>query len=151
MQVPSISPSFQSDLTSKVKYGIHKTIADPTDVNNPDAAISGVVAAGGVSGAAVVASKLRTMRNAATTGQKYIKKVVSLKAKNVSILADFAAKMSKFFRGSKATSWISRAMESAVGRKTIGGAIGLGALGITAAQLYSAGDMAMEAYSTYKS
>ncbi len=149
MNVNSISPSFQADLHTKVGRHIQRTITDPTDVNNPDAAVGGVVAAGGVGGAAVVAGRLKSMRTALNATQKFGSRVVNLKAKNVSILTGFFGKMSKFFKNSKATSWISKIMDSPVGKKTIGGVVGLGALGITAAQLFSAGDMAFEAYDNY--
>ena len=64
MVVSSITtPNFGNSFSERVETGIKRTIADPTDVNNKDAAVGGAVAAGGVGGAAVVASRLKTMKN----------------------------------------------------------------------------------------
>lgn len=150
MTINLMAPSFRGDVTAKVYNGVKRTIADPTDVNNKDAAVGGAVAAGGVSGAAVVASRLNSMKSVAMTGQKVVTKAKVLNAKNVGLLTEFATNVSKFFKGSKATAWLARLMENATVKKIGGAAGGALAFGITAAQLYSAGDMALEAVDTYK-
>ena len=149
MSIQSINPSFNGEVTSKVYRGIKKTIADPTDVNNKDAAVGGAVAAGGVGGAAIVAGRLNTMKKMAITGQNMVNKAGVLKAKNLGLLTDFAHNVAKFFKETKATAWLARIMETPTAKKIGGAAGGALALGITAAQLYSAGDMAVEAIDTY--
>ncbi len=149
MSIPAVNPSFNGEMTSKVYNGVKKTITDPTDVNNKEAAVGGAVAAGGVGGAAIVANRLNTMRKMAMTGQHMVDKAGVLKAQNLGLLADFAKNVSKFFKETKATAWLARMMETPMAKKIGGAAGGALALGITAAQLYSAGDMAVEAIDTY--
>ena len=150
MTINAINPSFHGKTSRKVYNGVKKTIADPTDIKNKDAAIGGAVAAGGVGGAAVVASRLNSMRKMAITSQKLVDKAKVLKANNLSLLADFAKNLSKFFKETKATAWLAKLMETPTAKKIGGAAGGALALGITAAQIYSAGDMAVEAIDTYK-
>lgn len=147
--INSSSPAFNGDLTTKVCTGVKKTVFDPTDVNNKDAAVGGAVAVGGVSGAAVVASRLNTMKKVAITGQNMVNRAGALKAKNLSLLSDLAVNVTKFFKETKATAWLARLMEKPFVKKIGGAAGGALALGITAAQIYSAGDMAVEAIDTY--
>lgn len=149
MQINSINPSFNGNLTSRVYSGVKDTITDPTDINNRDAAVGGAVAVGGVGGAAVVANRLSTMKKMAISSQNVVNKAGVLKAKNLSLLADFAQNLAKFFKETKATRWIARLMDTPTAKKIGGAAGGALALGITAAQLYSAGDMAVEAIDTY--
>lgn len=151
MTINAINPSFTGETTtSRVYRGVKKAVADPTDVNNKDAAIGGAIAAGGVGGTAVVASRLNTMKQMAMSGKTVVTKATKLAAKNKSLLADFAFNLSKFFKETKATAWLARLMNTPTAKKIGGFAGGALALGITAAQLYSAGDMAAEAVDTYK-
>ena len=150
------------DRVSTVYTGIKKTIADPTDVNNRDAAIGGTVAAGagsavavggakyGAKGADVVASKLKTMRQIAVSGQQTIMQAGALKKQNLNMLYKMAGSVIKFFEHSKSMQWVARMMNTNIAKKVGGAAGGLLALGITGAQLYSAGDMAVESITTYK-
>jgi len=142
-------PNFNGNMAERVGSGVKKTIADPTDVRNKDAAVGGAVAAGGVGGAAVVAGRLKTMKNLAISSTNIASKAKLMNAKNVSLLAEFSTNIAKAFKNSKLTSWISRLMEMQPVKKFGAGFGGLLALGITAAQLYSAGDMAVEAVDTY--
>ncbi len=150
MTINSINPSFNGETTSRVYRGVKKAVADPTDVNNKDAAVGGAIAAGGVGGAAVVANRLNTMRKMTVSGRTVVARATKLAAKNKSLLADFAFNVVKFFKETKATAWLARLMETPTAKKVGGFAGGALALGITAAQLYSAGDMAAEAVDTYK-
>lgn len=143
------SPNFHGNMQDKIRTGVKRTITDPTDVRNKDAAVGGAVAASGVGGAAVVASRLKTMRNIATSGTNFVTKTKVLKAKNLSILSEFATNMGKAFKSSRLTSWVGRLIEMPPVKKFGAGLGGVLALGITAAQLYSAGDMALEAVDTY--
>ena len=145
--IQSISPNFQGNVVTE---SIKRTITDPTDVRNKDAAIGGTIAAGSVSGAAAVASKFRALRHAAVSTTNFAAKASKLKKANISLIADFFANMKTFFANTKATKWISRLMETPAARKIGGGLLGVSALGITAAQLFSAGDMAVEALQTYR-
>ena len=149
MSIPAIHPSFKGEGASKVYNTARKTIVDPTDVNNKEAAIGGAVAAGGVGGAAAVASRISSLKKAAVASQSLVNRADALKAKNIGLLADFAKNVSKFFKETKATAWLARLMETPTAKKIGGAAGGALALGITAAQLYSAGDMAVEAIDTY--
>ncbi len=150
MVVSSITtPNFGNSFSERVETGIKRTIADPTDVNNKDAAVGGAVAAGGVGGAAVVASRLKTMKNIAVSGSSLANRTRALNAKNLSLLTEFATNMGKAFKASKLTSWAAKLMENPCVKKFGAGFGGLLALGITGAQLYSAGDMALEAVDTY--
>lgn len=147
--VQPITPNFNGNITDKVYNGVKRTIADPTDVKNKDAAVGGAVAASGIGGAAVVASRLKTMRNVAISGSKLATTAKAMNKKNWKLLADFATNIGKTFKKSKLTSWISRLIEMPPVKKFGAGLGGMLALGITAAQLYSAGDMAFEAIDTY--
>ena len=90
MSISAINPSFCGKKSSKVYNGVKKVIQDPTDVQNKDAAVGGAVAAGGIGGAAVVASRLKALRTAAVTGQNVVNRATILNTTNVGILADFA-------------------------------------------------------------
>lgn len=151
MKVNNIStPNFNGNYSEKIGTGIKRTIADPTDVRNKDAAVGGAVAAGSVGGAAVVASRLKTVKNIATSGSAFVARAKALNKNNMSALSEFAANMGNAFKSSRLTSWISRLIEMPPVKKFGVGFGGLLALGITAAQLYSVGDMAVEAVNTYK-
>ena len=149
MSINAIHPSFNGERTKKVYKRVKKTITDPTDVNNKDAAVGGAVAAGGVGGAAVVANRLSTMKKMAISGQNFANNARALKVKNMSLLADFAHNVAKFFKETRATRWLAKLMETPTAKKIGGAAGGALALGITAAQLYSVGDMTAEAIDTY--
>ncbi len=147
--VQPITPNFNGNITDKVYNGVKRTIADPTDVQNKDAAVGGAVAASGIGGAAVVASKLKTMKNVAVSSSKFATSVKMLNNKNLSSLSKFATTVGAALKKSKLTSWISRLIEMPPVKKFGAGFGGMLALGITVAQLYSAGDMAFEAIDTY--
>ena len=162
MSVSSINPAFNGEFSTKVYNGVKKTITDPTDVNNKEAAIGGTVAAAGGSvavaggakygtkGVAVVANRLKTMKNMAITSQNVVTQAGALKQKNLKILHKMAVSVIKFFENSPSMKWLAKAMNSNIAKKVGGAAGGILALGITGAQLYSAGDMAVEAINTYK-
>lgn len=143
------TPNFNGYITDKISTGVKRTITDPTDVNNKDAAVGGAVAVSGVGGAAVVASRLKTMRNIATSSKNFVSNAKVLNANNLSILSEFVENMSKAFKSSKLTSWVGRLIEMPPVKKFGAAFGGLLALGITSAQLYSAGNMAVEAVDTY--
>ena len=150
----NVNPTFQGPIASKVGNHIKDTITDSSDVRNKDAAVGGVVAAGGASGAAVVAGRLKSMRALAGKAQNIATQAVELNKKNASLLARFWTNIPKLFgKNTKASKWVASAMETVAKNKYVkgdGGAIGgTLAVGITAAQLYSAGDMAVDAVNTY--
>lgn len=149
MAIQAVGTSFQGDKANQIKRGLKKTILDSSDVRNKDAAVGGAVAAGSVGGAAAVANRLTTMRNLAQKTQHIASKAKALNARNLSILEQFVSTVTKFFKTSKSTAWIARALETPAMKRASGVAGGLLALGITGAQLYSAGDMAVDAIDTY--
>ncbi len=144
--IRAINPSFGRQ---SIHGGVKDAVLDGTDVNNKNAAVGGVVAAGGVGSAAAVGARLRTMKNAAIVGQQYAAKAKLLNAKNASLLSRLGGNLSKLFNSSKATAWIARLAKTPVGKKLLGGFAGATALGITATQIYSVCDMASEAVDTY--
>lgn len=146
MTVSSINPAFQGEFSARVGRQIERNLLDPTQVNNKDAAVGGVVAAGGASGAAIVASRLKTMKNVTNTAQTLVTKAVNLNKQNASILTRFGKTIAKAFG---ANSVAAKLLKNKYVAKVGGFAGGALALGITAAQLFSAGDMAVEAVKTY--
>ena len=154
MTISPVTPSFQGPITNKVCNHVKDTITDPTDVRNKDAAVGGVVAAGGTGGVAVVASRLKSMRTMAVNAQNLATRAVEMNKKNSSLLTRFFTNIPKLFgKNTKVAKWVASAMETAMKNKYvkgIGGALGgTLAVGITAAQLFSAGDMAVDAVNTY--
>lgn len=147
--IQAVSPNFQGNLVTTIGNNLKDTYTDPTDCYNKEAVVGGTLATGGVSGAAVVASKFKNMRNMIASTQNFTSKAVSMKAKNISILSNFTQNLSNWFKNSKMTKWMSVAMDSPVGKKVVGGTVAAAALAITAAQLFSAADMAREAVEYY--
>ena len=162
MSINAINPSFNGEMTNKVCRTVKKTIADPTDVNNKDAAIGGTVAAAGGSaaavggakygskGVAVVANRLASMKKFARHSQTLVQRAQANNKYNVKLLHKMASSVLTFFENSKSMQWLAKAMKSNIAKKVGGAAGGVLALGITGAQLWSAGDMAVEAINTYK-
>ena len=147
--IQAISPNFQGNILNKTTNYVKDVYADPTDCHNSEAVASGAIATAGVSGAAAVAGRMKAMRNTIASAQNFTSRAVGMKAKNVSILNDFVQNFKQFLKNTKATSWIANAMATPFGKKVVGGTVAVAALGITAAQLFSAADMACGAIEYY--
>ena len=136
----SYNPSFTAS-----KNMVVDIVADPTDVRNRDAAGAGVITASGVGGAAIVANKLRTMARAAKTGNTFVQNAAEVAGAHKNALKRFGSNLIELAQKSKITAWMGNLAKNPAVRKTFAAFGGILAVGITATQIYSAGDMAVEA------